>query len=239
MQKVSLIIPFFNEQKILGKNISVINEYCKKHLKKFEIFFVDDGSTDSSRKIVASYIRHLTNLHILSYKKNLGRGEAIRTGFKKANGDTIGYIDCDLEIKLPYILQAVRMLDKSDIVIASKFIPGAVIKTSTLRRLSSILYNVLARIILGSQVTDHQAGLKFFKKNVIKDLLPETHEKGWLWDTEVLYIAQKKNYTIVELPIKISYGYRKMRPSFFLDFLKLPAVLLKLRKNVDKKHNGN
>lgn len=237
MQKVSLIIPFFNEQKILKKNISAINEYCKKHLKKFEIYFVDDGSTDLSKNIVSSYAKHCTNLHILSYKKNLGRGEAIRSGFKKANGNVIGYVDCDLEIKLPYVLQAIKMLEKSDIVIASKFIPGAVIKTSTLRRLSSIFYNVLARIILGSQVTDHQAGLKFFKKNVIKDLLPKTNEKGWLWDTEVLYIAQKKNYTIVELPIKISYGYRKMRSSFFLDFIKLPWVLLSLRKNVNKKYN--
>lgn len=235
MQKVSLIIPFFNEEKILQKNVSVIHKYCIKHLKKFEIYFVDDGSFDASKKIVESYVKSYSNLHLLSYKKNSGRGQAIRTGFKKAKGDFIGYIDCDLEIKLPYILSAVKLLQKADIVVASKFIPGAEIKTSALRRLSSIFYNVLARIILGSQVTDHQAGLKFFKKKVIKNLLSKTREKGWLWDTEVLYIAQKKNYTIVELPIKISYGYRKMRPSFFLDFIKLPVVLIALRNNVDNK----
>lgn len=238
MKKVSLVVPFFNEQEILKRNVKIIHEFCKKHLNSYEIYFVDDGSSDSSKRIVEAYVRQFSNLYIISHKKNYGRGQAIRFGFEKCTGDLIGYIDCDLEIKLSYIPQAIKKLEKFDIVVASKFKPGAEIRTSTLRRFSSIFYNRSAQLILGSSVSDHQAGFKFFRKNAIKSILSKTVEKGWLWDTEVLYLAQKKNYTIHELPIKISYGYRKMRSSFFLDFLKLPIVLMELRSKVNKKYNG-
>lgn len=234
MKKISLVVPFFNEQEILRQKVPIIHKFCKIHFKKFEIFFVNDGSNDLSKEIVELYVRQFPNLHIISYNKNLGRGEAIRRGFKQSKGDYVGYIDCDLEIKLSYILVAVKQLATYDIVIASKFIPGSEINTLFLRKVSSIFYNILARVVLGSNVTDHQAGLKFFRKKAIANLLPKTYEKGWLWDTEVLYIAQKKNYTILELPIKISYGYRKIRSSFFLDFLKLPIVLVSLKNKVNK-----
>ncbi|KKQ96387.1 MAG: hypothetical protein A3C27_01675 [Candidatus Levybacteria bacterium RIFCSPHIGHO2_02_FULL_39_36] len=234
MQKISIVIPFYNESKIIGKNISEVKKYCDKHFSNYEVIFVNDGSLDDSAEIVRSYIRPYSSLHIISYNKNYGRGQAIRRGFEKANGDIVGFIDCDLEIKLEYLANIPKLISSYDIVIASKFVPGAKVNTTILRKISSYFYNKVIKILLNSKINDHQAGLKFFKKKVMLDLLPNTEEKGWLWDMEVLYLAQKKHYTVLEIPIEISYGYRKIRYSFFTDFLKLPFAILTLKRRVDK-----
>lgn len=233
MKRVSLVVPFFNEESVLAKKIPEMHRFALENLKNFEIFFVDDGSSDSSNTITRSYIRRFSNLHIITHKKNLGRGAAISSGFRKATGNYVGYIDCDLEIKLSYILQALRKLEQYDVVIASKFQPGSRIETSLFRRISSILYNKIVQIILRSRVADHQAGLKFFRKDTLDVLLPLTKEQVWLWDTEILYLAQRMQYKVFEIPIKIRYGYRNLRASFFLDFLKLPFILLQLKNKVN------
>lgn len=235
MSKISFVVPFFNEGKVLVKTVPKIHSYIKNRIDNFELTFVDDGSTDSSVKIIENYIKPYKNVKLLSYKKNKGRGEAIRQGFRCSKGSIIGYFDCDLEIKLKYIEEALKKTNSSDIIIASKFTKGSKIDTPFFRKISSFIYNEMVKIILGSKVSDHQAGFKFFNKTVIDDILSKTHEKGWLFDVELLYLAQKKNYTIYELPIEIRYGYRKLRGTFISDFLKLPIVLVKLKRRIDKR----
>lgn len=237
MRKISIVVPFFNEEKIIREKIHEINKYCDKHFNNYEIIFVNDGSSDRSGEIVKKFIKPFSNLHIITYEKNYGRGEAIRKGLRVANGEVVGYIDSDLEIKLKYIDVVLKNISQYDIIIASKFVKNAIVDTPKIRRVSSELYNKITKLLLNSKISDHQAGFKFFKKDVIKKLLPLTNEKGWLWDTEVLYLAQRKHYNILEIPITISYGYRKMRLSFFSDFLKLPFVILGLKRKLDKKIN--
>ena len=140
-----------------------------------------------------------------------------------------------MEIKLKYITKALEKIKNYDVVVASKFANGAKVDTPKMRKVSSFMYNEMARVILGSHVLDHQAGFKFFQKRVVTDVLKKTREKGWLFDTELLYLVQKKHYTIYELPINIRYGYRKIRSTFISDFLKLPIVLFSLKKRIDKR----
>jgi glycosyltransferase AglD len=231
MKKLSIIIPFYNEEFILNKKITEIYGFCNKNLTDFELIFVDDGSTDSSNKIVRRFIKENTkNIILLSSRKNYGRGNAITLGMKKAKGNVIGYLDCDLQIKISYLIKTLKLLNEYDVVIASKFKKGAKVNTPFLRKLSSLVYNYLTRIIIGSRIKDHQAGFKFFRRKVVLNILSKIKEKGWLWDTEVLYLAQKNNYNIFELPIEIEFGYRKLRSSFFTDFIKLPFVLFKLKE---------
>ena len=234
MKKVSIIIPFFNEESILEKSVQRIHFFCKRNIPYFELIFVDDGSTDHSYEIVSKKIKNLDNVYIARNSRNMGRGMAIRKGIKKSNGDIIGFIDCDLEIKIEYVPQALKKLNDFDIVIASKFQSGSQVDTPIIRKISSKAYNLITQYTLGSRVKDHQAGFKFFRKSIAKYLASTTKENGWLWDTEALYLAQKKSYTIYELPIAIRYGYRKMRGSFFFDFIKLPFVLFSLKRSLDK-----
>lgn len=236
--KISLIVPFYNESATLQRTIPLIATYMRKHFPEHEILFVDDGSTDESSAVVRAYIKEnkqTSRIKLTGYTTNHGRGYAIRYGLKRVSGQFAGYIDCDLELKIQYVSDAIKLLSHSDIVIASKFTPHSVVRTTAVRRIGSKLYNGITRIMLRSGIGDHQAGLKFFRKDTIPHILKHTVEPGWLWDTEMLYVAKRRGLRIRELPITITYGYRKMRPSFVTDFVKLIFVLYMLRKRLDKK----
>jgi len=237
MTDVSLIVPFYNEENVLGSSATAILQYCRIHFSSYEVIFVDDGSTDGSRVVVNRLCKKYGDggrIRVIGYTQNAGRGQAIRRGMEESTGDRAGYIDCDLEIRLDYLVVAIERLDTYDIVVASKFVSFSKVHTTAIRKISSITYNGIIRTLLGSRVHDHQAGLKFFRRKVIDRLLPITKEKGWLWDTEILYIAQRNNYSIYELPISITYGFRKMRGSFVSDFFKLVFVLIHLKRRLDK-----
>jgi hypothetical protein len=77
--------------------------------------------------------------------------------------------------------------------------------------------------------------MKVFKRQAINRILPLTRENGWFWDIEVLYFAGKMGYRIREIPVKLTYGYRRIRSSFIVDFIKLPIVLFGLKRNMDKR----
>ena len=239
MVDVSLIVPFYNEEKLLNNSAAAILQYCEKHFRSYEVIFVDDGSTDRSRVIVKNICNKELNrkrIHVIGYSRNAGRGQAIRRGLQISTGDRVGYIDCDLEIRMDYLADAIKHLDTYDIVVASKFVSLSRVHTTAIRKISSIIYNEIIRILLRSRIHDHQAGLKFFRRNVVNTLLPITQERGWLWDTEILYIAQRKKYRIYELPISITYGFRKVRGSFIADFVMLVFVIIRLKHRLDKEN---
>ena len=177
MRKASFVTPFYNEESVLKKTPEKIYEYIRRNFSNFEIIFVDVGSSDSSLEVINEFIKNHKHVKVISYKKNQGRGEAIRQGFLNANGQIIGYFDCDLEIKLKYLKDAVQKLDEFDVVIASKFAEGAIVDTPKMRKVSSYLYNAMVKLILGSRVSDHQAGFKFFRKKVIDSILKKNTRK--------------------------------------------------------------
>ena len=234
MLEISLVVPFFNEEKILSEKINEIHKYLKKNFKDFELILVDDGSVDSSNQIAKSTIANLNNVSLITSKVNMGRWNAIRKGLQEAKGKIQGYLDVDLEIKLEYIPPALKILNAADIVIASKFASGAKVQTPALRKISSFFFNLLVNLILHTGLTDHQAGFKFFRKEVLDNILKLSQQDGWLWDIEILYLAKKKRYTVVEIPIKIRYGYRNIRSTFLFDFIKMPFFVLELKRKVDK-----
>lgn len=235
MKRLSVVIPFFNEEKILKEKVEYIYNYLQTHFKDFELLLIDDGSTDLSNKIAKSFLKQNNQITLITSKPNAGRGNAIRKGLMKSSGDIVGYLDADLEIKIEYLKPALKMLSSCDVVIVSKFARDARVEAPALRKISSHIFNLLVNIILNSGLTDHQAGFKFFKKEVIENTLSLSEQNGWLWDIEILYLAKKKRYTIKELPIEIRYGYRNIRSTFISDFLKMPLFVIQLKRNIDKK----
>lgn len=234
MNAVSLIVPFYNERAVLTRSVPAIVAYCRKQFPSYEIIFVDDGSTDGSGKIVKRLCSDNRHVRMLGYRKNVGRGYAVRKGMQKAKGTLVGYIDCDLEIPLTYVGEAVGKLDSYDAVIASKLAPTSVVHTPLFRRVFSLLYNGIARSMLHTRIRDHQGGMKFFRASGARDILKLTKENGWLWDTELVYLLSKKKYRLHELPVTARYGFRKVRGSFFWDFIKLFFVHSTMKRRIDR-----
>lgn len=228
---LSLIVPFFNESERIVKTYHVLTDLLDSRLITYELVFVDDGSTDASKALIKKAIESDKNTYIISYKKNKGRGGAIAAGFKSAKGELIGYIDSDLELKPKYIFDCLDKIKNYDGVVVSKYLPKSKVDTTFIRGIASRLFNLWVKIILGSKVTDHQAGLKVFKGDVVHKVIPLVKDTKWLFDVEFLYYAQKMGFTIGEVPVKVEYGFRHLRKSMIDSFLSSLIFVVKLKLN--------
>src|ERR1700741_4466515 len=94
MKKLSIIVPVFNEEKTVKKLLKNLFS-TKIPVKQIEYIIVDDGSTDTSNAIVKGF--KSKKIKVFAHKKNKGKGEAVRTGFKHATGDYLIIQDADLE----------------------------------------------------------------------------------------------------------------------------------------------
>ncbi len=232
MKKIrfSLVVPFYNEELGIKKTALILNSFLTKHFKfTYELIFVNDGSSDNSLKILNDQMYKFTNTKLISYKRNRGRGYALAKGFQKASGEVVGYIDSDLEIEPKYIYECVKKIGDYDVVVVSKHLPGSKVETTLLRKWASKTYNIWVRFTLGSKVSDHQGGLKVFKRLVLTKILPKVHSYGWLFDTELLYYAQQNGFKVGEVPIDVRYGFGKIRKTMAVDYLKSIYLFLKLK----------
>lgn len=221
----SVIVPFYNERNIC-KNYEILSSYLKKNIPSYEIIFVNDGSSEKIVGPLSKLIKKDPNVKLISYAINRGRGYAVKQGFKNASGNYLAYIDADLEISPMYLSPLFKKLKKYDIVIANKFHQDSKVVSPLVRKFSSRLFNAAIQIGLGSRIKDHQIGLKGFHREAIEKVLLYVVEERWLFDLELLYLLQKRNLSITDIPIKITYGFKKIRSSFIVDFIKLFAIML-------------
>lgn len=210
--KLSVIVAFYNEKNIV-RSYRILSTYLGKHIPNYELIFVDDGSIIDSKEL-ASLIKKDHRARLVRYTPNQGRGYAVTMGFKSAKGDYALYIDSDLDISPSHILLVVKALLTHDVVIGNKFHPKSRVKTRTVRRIASFIFNSIIRIFLQSAVTDHHVGLKGFRKNVLSTLLPYVRERRWTFDVEILSLAQMKGYTIGYVPIRMTYGMEGVKLSY-------------------------
>jgi len=132
-----------------------------------------------------------------------GRGSALKHIWLKYDSyDIYAYMDIDLATDLNLFSSLVRKInDGYNLVVGSRYIPGAQAERSLKRRFMSQVYNILLRTILGVTFKDAQCGFKAFDLASIKKILPQTHDTGWFWDTEFMILAEKKGFKTLEMPV--------------------------------------
>ena len=121
-----------------------------------------------------------------------GKGAAIREGLKIAVGDTIVFLDADMEIHPKMIMRLLPFLEDYDIVVGTKRVDKNLIS----RKILTYLSRIYIRLLFGLKV-DTQTGIKLFKRYAI----PEWKTDGFAFDIEILTKAKKAGYTMVEVPI--------------------------------------
>lgn len=233
MQKVkySIIIPAYNEEKIIETTILKVIEFMHTFNKNFELIIANDGSVDNTPNIVKSKLEDIRELKLINNPKNMGRGAALTNAFNSAKGEICVYIDADLAIDLELFPKLMFAIEKegTDIAIGSKHIKGAQVEYPFFRRLASKSYAFLATLLLNSSVWDFQCGFKAFRREVIQKILPRVKEQGWSWDTEVLVKAEWMSYKIKELPAKVINVFeRESKVNLFRDIKRMGFGLIKL-----------
>ena len=190
-------MPAYNEENFIvgsvGRVLSVLDG------TDFELFIVDDSSTDGTPELAAKLASEDERVKYIRYDNGPSRRENLADSFREAGGDVVGYIDADLSAEL----------NGADIVVGSRLMPGLMAERKRWRRLFSQTANAVVRAYFNSSIMDHQCGLKVFKRDVIFRLVDEagydsTMVRGWSWDTEVLVRAQRHGYRIREVPVEWS-----------------------------------
>lgn len=234
-QKVSVILPVYNESKYISKIFDEILNFSKKN-ENFDFIFVDDGSRDNTKIILQERIANSKNkkIKLLSYSPNKGKGYAVKKGVEVAEGEHICFTDGDLAYSLEYLKKFSEKLNENDIVIGWRAPFSENLKnTKAIRKLAGKTFNFISRTILQLTYTDMQAGIKGFRKQVAKYLFSKNKINGWSFDTEILFLSIKKGYPIFEFPVKISDSNLKVNSQvkLFRDSIKMFLSLLKIRFN--------
>jgi dolichyl-phosphate beta-glucosyltransferase len=229
--QISVIIPCYNEEKIIYQNVIKVFNYLKEKFKNFEIIVVNDGSNDRT----IEELRKLENfipIKIIDNKKNQGKGRAVKDGILKSNCDVIMFVDADLPVRVEEIERFFNEIKKGyDIVIASRFLPGAklIIPAKWYRKLAERIFMILRMIILNTfEIKDTQCGFKMFRGEVAKKIFSKSKIDGFAFESEIIFLAKKFGYKIKELPVLLQ-NPRESHVKIFKDPFQMFFDLIKIR----------
>jgi glycosyltransferase involved in cell wall biosynthesis len=198
---VSIIMPAYNVANSIADVMVKVKRAMTSITDDYEIIVVNDGSRDATRAVLESLCN--SRLKIVDHKDNLGKGAAIKTGVKYANGAYTILLDADGDIDIKNINLYFRALRKYDIVVGSKRHPRSTYQAPFLRKILSLGYNTLVKILLGIRVGDTQTGLKAFKTRYLKLIMKVIVVKRYSWDAEALAVANLLKLRIAEVPVHI------------------------------------
>ncbi len=232
--KITLVIPMYNESKIIVDTAKTLNSYMEKNFDSYEILFSNDGSKDNCAELVENI--GLANVRVVGYDNNQGKGAAVRHAVLKATGDIVMFTDADLAYGTDVIKKAYDALAKSDdhILIGSRNISKDGYEGYTfLRKLASKIYIKVLGFIGGFKLTDSQCGCKAFKKEAAHNIFQRCNVNGFAFDFEVILWAQALSYKIGEMPVKI-INHRESTVNVFKDSFKMIRDVIKIKKSVKK-----
>ncbi len=200
MQKITILIPVFNEKDSLTKLLEKV-ESVNFGLEK-EIILIDDFSTDGTKDLYP-----VLPYKVLYHEKNKGKGAALRTGLAEASGDIIIIQDADLEYNPEDYIPLVKLImsGKADVVYGSRLADNRNAgKFLLLSFLANVTLSLITRLLFGVKLTDMETCYKAFKADVIKDITIESDRFDF--EPEITAKVLKKGVRFAELPI--SYNAR-------------------------------
>lgn len=220
---LSIVISLYNEEESLPELIRWIEEVMEREGYKYEVIMVDDGSTDSSWKIIKELSERNRNIRGISFRRNYGKSAALYHGFASAEGRVVVTMDADLQDSPEEIPEMYRMVveDGYDIVSGWK---KQRFDNKLTKNLPSKLYNATARWITGIKLHDMNCGLKAYRNEVVKNIevYGEMHRY-------IPYLAKNAGFgRITEKPVqhqKRKYGKSKFGLDRFVNgFLDLISL---------------
>lgn len=233
MEKINLILPVYNESKLILNTLKEINKYFNDLGYDYEIVVVDDKSTDNSVEVIKKF--NHPKVRLICKNRNQGKGSAIRKGVRCAVNEYIGFMDADLPYSLSNIGDMIRELKNCDVVVGSRRVRGSKIESPPLwyRFILGKMFRGFRDLIFNLNIKDTQSGLKFFRRDAVKDIFSKQKINGFGFDVETLYIARKKRYKIKEVPVHLlrKHSFKKSKLNPIMDSLKIFSDLFLIKIN--------
>ncbi len=223
--EISLVIPAFNEEKYIAYILSTIVETFNPGNNTYEIIVVNDGSTDQTAEAVLTVIKNsAASIRLINNPRNSGKGYSVKQGILASSGEYIFFTDADLPYDLAVIKTGVEFLRNGyDIVVGSRYEKGHAvqIKIPRIRLILSKAFRAMIHILIRTKAHDTQCGLKGFRRAVGQNIFKRTIINGFGFDAEVLFLADKFGYSVVNIPVKFINYRDESRVKLFKDSIKM------------------
>lgn len=206
---LSVVVPAYKKAKTIRRDLVTIDKVLTKGLPEgleHEIICVEDGQLDNTRFEVRKIVSK--NIKLVTYKKNKGKGYAVRRGMRNARGDYVSFLDAGAEISPKGIMMLMAHMDwyDADIVVGSKKHPASKVNYPFKRKIFSWGYHFGVKILFGLKLDDTQSGIKIFRRYVIDKILDRLLVKRYAMDIEMLTVANYCGYgKIYEAPIEVHF----------------------------------
>ena len=204
MPAISVIIPCYNEAKIIDRSVNVLRSAMHRCDRDFEIVLCNDGSIDGTSVHIQKLADRHQDVKAVDYQPNRGAGYAFRQGLEVAKGNYVMHMDADLAMDpaelVPIFVEALR---SHDIVIASRY-KGIKADYPLRRRLPSLIYSQVYRRLLMLPIRDAMSGFFAIRAEVLTTIAPLEMD-GFEIYLELFVKANQKGYSIQEIPAKFTH----------------------------------
>jgi dolichyl-phosphate beta-glucosyltransferase len=199
---LSLVIPAYNEGKILAKSLAKITSFLERKKYNWEIVVVDDGSQDNTSNIAKGFKKK--GVRLVKLKKNQGKGAALRQGFLNAKGKYVVYTDADLSVSISQLDRVIKKLEAGyRVVVGSRRISQSeiVVHQPIIRENMGKVFTLLTKLVTGVDLADFTCGFKGFEASAGRDIFARSVVNRWAYDAEIMFLAHKLKYKIGQVPV--------------------------------------
>ncbi|QGN07514.1 TIGR00374 family protein [Halorhabdus sp. CBA1104] len=202
---VSVVLPAYNEAATIERTVSETLDQLGTFLPagSFEVIVAEDGCDDRTPDIASRLASEDDRIRHIHSDERLGRGGALEYAFDRADGETLVYFDTDLATDMAHLEELVESVrtEGYDVATGSRWLPDSDADRPKKRGIPSLGYNTLVRLVLRSDLQDHQCGFKAIDREAFETLADEVEDEHWFWDTELLVRAQRRGFDVVEFPV--------------------------------------
>ena len=200
---IDIVVPVLNEEKILQKSITTLDEYMSKHLPyRYQITIADNGSQDKTLEIAENLAEKHQSVRVVSLAER-GRGRALKQVWQSSPADILTYMDVDLSTSLDDFLPMIQPLvaGEAGVAIGSRLTKGSKTTRGLKREFISRCYNKIIKWTSRTKFSDAQCGSKAIRRDVATKFLPKIKDNEWFFDTELLIKTERAGVPIHEQPV--------------------------------------
>ncbi len=231
--RLSIVIPAYNESARIEAALASVLDCVDARSWDADILVVDDGSTDNTPTIVQQWMEQHPRLHLIQNPGNRGKGYSVRNGLLQAAGEIVMFTDADLSAPIEEAERLIEAIDRgADVAIGSRWLDKQkqTVYQPLYRRFFGRCFNWVTRKVIGLPFKDTQCGFKAFRRDAAQTIFRLQTIERWGFDPEILFIARKLKYTIVEVPVTWGHDERS-RISYLKDGMKMLEEMGQIRTN--------
>jgi len=231
---ISIVIPVHNEADFMPAALQRLFADLNSVDAQFEVIVAENGSTDGTGELAEQIAASEPRLRVLRLPEP-NYGAAMRAGFTATTAEWVVNFDIDY-FSAHFLRAALALADEADIVLASKRAQGAEDNRNLLRRMGTLGFNLILRLMFGSKVSDTH-GMKMARGSLARELTPKVISNLDLFDTELVIRAERAGARIREVPARVD-ELREARSSFLSRVPRTLKGLWRIRKALRREAKG-